>query len=85
MLALWNYHLPLTFAQICNKDSISALCVYWCIAHQLNDPTFGKTQVSVGILPCGHFHIVDLAETYFRKTTRLRLMFFRMTGKQADD
>ena len=43
MLALWNYHLAAISAQICNKDNTSALCVYWCTAHQANDPTFGTT------------------------------------------
>jgi len=31
VLALWNYHLAPIAVQICNKDSISALCVYWFI------------------------------------------------------
>jgi len=40
--ALWNYHRALISTQLRNKENISALCVYWCMAHCINDPTFGK-------------------------------------------
>jgi len=43
VLAMWNYHLPPISAQIRNKDNTSALCVNWCIAHWVNNPTSGKT------------------------------------------
>lgn len=28
-------------------------------------------QVSAGIFPCGGFHIAELAEIYFKRTTRV--------------
>jgi len=49
-LALWNYHPAPPSAQIRNKANTSALCVYWCIAHRVNDPTSGTTQLHLARL-----------------------------------